>query len=278
MYEIKEEEFEFETIQYDRNGRIINQERKNGRQQTFDLGKGMMFEMVYIPAGTFLMGQTDEEQWRLKQWGCWEDHLNCERPCHQVRLNAFAISKYPVTQAQWQAIMGNNPSSFHDTAHPVENVSWNDTQVFLTKLNDNPALHSRKYGEFRLPTESEWEYACRAGTRTIWPFDNDPAQAKNYAWYDVTFSNQTQPVCQLKPNEWGLYDMLGNVSEWCEDIWHETYNGAPTDGSGWWDGSAYRVLRGGSWKDNVRCIRSASRWCALQSCRDDGVGVRLVIS
>ena len=198
-------------------------------------------EMVVIPTGQFMMGS---------------DHTY-EGPIHPVSIKAFAIGKTPVTQAQWQAVMGNNPSHFVSNItenYPVERVNWNDTQEYIKKLN---AITGQTY---RLPSESEWEYACRAGSTGKWCFGDDPIQLQQYGWYGENSNEVTHAVGQKKPNAFGLYDMHGNVWEWCQDIWSDTYEGAPTDGTADEEGNTrLRVNRGGSWNVIAGITRSASR-------------------
>ncbi|GBL08545.1 serine/threonine-protein kinase pkn1 [Microcystis aeruginosa Sj] len=212
------------------------------------LPNGITLEMVNLPAGEFLMGSPDSDP----------DAYQNEKPQHQVKLNSFAIGKYPVTQAQYQAVMGKNPSRFkNNPQNPVEQVSWEDAQAFCRKLSQ---ITGKTY---RLPTEAEWEYACRAGTTTRFYFGDDANQLGDYAWYDGSSQKTTHPVGQKKPNAWGLYDMSGNVLEWCEDDWHDNYIGAPTDGSAWPinndNRSHLKCLRGGSWNLISNYCRSANR-------------------
>jgi formylglycine-generating enzyme required for sulfatase activity len=222
---------------------------------TENLPNGITLEMVSLPAGQFLMGSPDSDP----------DARDNEKPQHQVQVNSFAIGKYPVTQAQYQAVMGTNPSRFkNNRQNPVEQVSWNDAQAFCQKLSQ---ITGKTY---RLPTEAEWEYACRAGTTTRFYFGDDANQSGNYAWYDRNSQDKTHPVGQKKPNAWGLYDMSGNVWEWCEDDWHDNYIGAPKDGSAWPINNDNRsLLRGGSWYFNRYSCRSAYRFSFSPYRRDD---------
>lgn len=201
-------------------------------------------EMVYIPQGSFMMGSNNGE--------------SNEKPVHEVTIKeGFYMGRYEVTQAQWQAVMGNNPSYFKDCGGncPVEQVSWNDAQDFIKKLNE--ALDGYTY---RLPSEAEWEYACRAGTTG----DYYAADVADISWLRDSYTGQikTHVVGRKRPNAFGLYDMSGNVSEWCRDDLNDTtYEGAPNDGSAWITVSSakYPVYRGGSWVDNASELRSASR-------------------
>jgi formylglycine-generating enzyme required for sulfatase activity/tRNA A-37 threonylcarbamoyl transferase component Bud32 len=242
-------------------------------------------EFVLVSAGKFVMGSTeaDERRWNefLGKYGQNANYMSRERPAHEVTIGApFYLGKYPVTQGEWKAVMGSNPSSFKgDDRLPVEQVSWNDCQEFIGKLN------ARKDGYvYRLPSEAEWEYACRAGTTGDyageldalgWCADNsgdkrlDAHQAYTDAGYDGskyygTFLKpnncRTHAVGQKGPNGFGVYDMHGNVWEWCQDGYHENYNGAPTDGRAWETGSDNkRILRGGSWGYIANSCRSAIR-------------------
>jgi formylglycine-generating enzyme required for sulfatase activity len=229
-------------------------------QFTEKLANGVTLEMVGLPAGNFLMGSSESED---------------EKPPHQVQVNSFAIGKYPVTQAQYQAVMGNNPSSFKNRPqNPVEQVRWNNAKAFCQKL-------SRITGKnYRLPTEAEWEYACRAGTTTRYYFGNNDNQSGNYAWSGGNSNGTTHPVGQKKPNGWGLYDMSGNVWEWCEDNWHGDYIGAQDDGTAWIDSDnrswTKKCLRGGSWFSNPDYCRSAFRFYDSRRNYDDDYGFRVV--
>jgi formylglycine-generating enzyme required for sulfatase activity len=247
-----------------------------------------MLEMVYVPDGTFLMGQTEAEKQeliRLRGEKKYEEYYRRELPQHEVHVKEFRMGKYPVTQAQWEALMGNNPSKFKGANRPVEKVSWDDVQEFLKKLNaqgeknrGNPPLPlpggetppwPPLRGEFRLPSEAEWEYACRAGTST--PFYFGETISPDLANYDGNYTyasgpkgeyrQQTTDVGSFPPNAFGLCDMHGNVWEWCADPWHDNYEGAPQDGSVWEKaGNArYRLLRGGSWSFDPHDLRCASR-------------------
>lgn len=212
-------------------------------------------EMNYVPPGSFMMGSGNGDA--------------DEKPMHEVTLrDGFYIGRYEVTQVQWRAVMNNDPSFFKGENLPVDNVSWNDTQDFLSKLN--------KLGDgytYRLPTEAEWEYACRAGST------GDFAEPLNLiGWYYDNADNGSHAIGQKKPNAFGLYDMHGNVWEWCEDWYHQSYDGAPTDGSAWLMGGEQKVrlLRGGSWYDLADRIRSAHRGGNPPVLRGLNLGFRVV--
>ncbi len=214
-------------------------------------------EFVLIPAGTFEMGSAQGDK--------------DERPVHTVTISkSFYLGKYEVTQAQWQAIMGSNPSLFQgDANRPVEQVWFDVVQDFIRKLNAKEGD-----GRYRLPTEAEWEYAARAGTSTAYSFGDDVSQLGQYAWYKDNASGQTHPVGQKKPNPWGLYDMHGNVWEWVPD-WYKRYSsGAATDPQGPQSGT-HRSRRGGAWNNLAKICRSTNRY-SVAGFRDDFLGFRLV--
>jgi formylglycine-generating enzyme required for sulfatase activity len=216
-------------------------------------------ELIWVPPGHFYMGSDD---------GSVE-----EEPRHEVTIpHGFWMGKYPVTQGQWEAIMGNNPSGFSGSPDlPVENVSWDDCKAFIGRLN--------KLGEglFRLPTEAEWEYACRADSTGDWCFGNDESQLGDYAWGHENAEGRTHPVGEKKPNAWQFHDMHGNVCEWCEDHRHQDYTGAPNRGQAWLDENVEeRMTRGGSWCIITPECRSAYRgWYASPSTKSDFMGFRV---
>ena len=230
----------------------------------------LLSSMVSIPGGTFMMGSTDNEY----------GYAQHTTPVHAVTLQGFEIGAYEVTQAQYAAIMGTNPSWFQGPGHetyPVEQVSWYDARAFCTALS---ALTGRT---FTLPSEAQWEYACRAGTTTLYSFGDDDGQLGNYAWYWANSDGTggpygTHPVGTKLPNAWDLYDMHGNVWEWCLDSWHDNYTGAPNDGSAWEpETGSSRMIRGGYWNSyNPRYCRSASRYYDSPGCRYYGIGFRVL--
>ncbi len=226
------------------------------------LGK-VSIEMVRIPAGKFIMGCQDGRD---------KDCQSDESPAHGVSLSAFELGKYEVTQGQWKAVMGSNPSYFKDCGDtcPVENVSWNDIKTFIETLNQKTGK------QYRLPSESEWEYACRAGKDSNYCGGND---VNAVAWYGAyTGGNSektTNPIGRKAANAWGLYDMSGNVWEWVQDS-YANYNNAPSDGKAWEGARAdARVLRGGSWDSNPQSVRAAIRIDLTPSDRYGSAGFRL---
>ena len=179
-----------------------------------------------------------------------------ETPDHIVSISKpFYLGTYPVTQHEWKAVMGMDPSGFEGNDLPIQRVSWNDVQEFVTKLNEMEGTN-----KYRLPSEAEWEYACRAGTSSQYSFDDDVSTLGEYVWYGDNSDTKPHSVGRKKPNPWGLYDMHGNVWEWVQDKWHGNYNGAPDDGSAWEDeDGSHRVYRGGCWYFSAMDCRSASR-------------------
>jgi formylglycine-generating enzyme required for sulfatase activity len=228
-------------------------------------------EFILIPAGSFTMGTEQSSPYGYGD----------ERPQHRVTIQSFYLGSYEVTQAQWTAVMRNNPSEFARQNNPVERISWHDAQMFIKRLNQKEGR--RRY---RLPTEAEWEYAARAGTNSAYSFGDDPDSLGRYGWYSGNSDDTTHPAGQKEPNPWGLYDMYGNVEEWVQDRGDKTYYPASPGSdsepkSGWLQrpgdnaGTYYarsplsdpqgpssgpnRVLRGGSWNLGPQWCRSASR-------------------
>jgi formylglycine-generating enzyme required for sulfatase activity len=225
---------------------------------------GLGMEFVVIPMGSFRMGGDKN----LEQA---EDH---ENPIHTVRFSKpVLMGKYAVTQAQWSAVMDSNPSTFKADLRPVESISWHDAQDFIQALNTREDTHA-----YRLPTEAEWEYAARAGSASAYSFGSEAVRLAEFAWYKKNARNQTHPVGQLAPNAWGLYDMHGNVHEWCQD-WFERgyYSQSPSQSpSGPKEGLA-KSLRGGDWGSEGWYCRSASRSLSSPDRRSNRVGFRLIL-
>jgi len=221
---------------------------------------GMSF--VYIPPGTFMMGSPENEAGRY----------NRER-LHKVTLTkGFYMQTTEVTQGQWKAVMGENPSRFQECGNdcPVENVSWKDVQKFIEKLNRG------NDGTYRLPTEAEWEYACRAGTFTRYYTGDSEANLDRVGWYKQNSGGMTHSVGWKAANAFGLYDMHGNVWEWCQDRYGNYPSDVVTDPAGR-DTGPYRVFRGGSWKHSAQYCRSARRYWNLPIIQRDYLGFRVVL-
>ncbi len=250
-----------------------------GDSMTVDLCGGIKMELVWCPPGSFMMGSPSDEAGRSN-----------DETQHEVTLTkGFWLGKYPVTQEQWESVMGNNPSNFKEGKwvvfgggqtrpdHPVENVSWKDSQTFIQILNEKLASTARgdvrlpAGGKFRLPTEAEWEYACRAGTTG--PYAGNLG---DLGWFSDNSGNTTHPVGQKGASAWGLFDMHGNVSEWCSDWYGEYPSGSVTDPAGPGSGS-YRLFRGGSWNDSVCVCRTAGRGINFSDVRYDYIGFRAVL-
>ncbi|QSV74244.1 MAG: formylglycine-generating enzyme family protein [Aphanizomenon flos-aquae KM1D3_PB] len=229
----------------------------------------MLLEMVEIPGGSFKMGSTPDETGRQKSEG----------PERIVNVPAFFMGKFEVTQEQYQQIIGKNPSGFQGKKRPVERVSWDDAIEFCKKL-------SQKTGRtYRLPSEAEWEYACRAGTTM--PFYFGETITTDLVNYDGDGNygaapngknrGETTNVGSFPPNAFGLYDMHGNVWEWCQDDWHDNYENAPNDGGVWTSQSGkVKLLRGGSWNNNPAFCRSANRNYLYRAFRVSNIGFRVV--
>ena len=268
--------------------------RRTETNQYYDevLAEGILpLRMMQVPKGTFLMGSPDDEP---------ERNVERESPQHEVSVSEFFMAKYPVTQAQWRVVasmarvnrdLDPAPSSFKGDARPVEQVSWHDAVEFCDRL----ALQTNR--RYRLPSEAEWEYACRAGTTT--PFhcgETITTDIANYRGTDNTsfgwsgsynngplgeYRQQTTLVTQFEfANAYGLCDMHGNIWEWCADQWHDNYDGAPNDSHAWIasSNSHFRVRRGGSWDDSPADCRSAFRYRYESESSVDYLGVRIVCS
>ena len=265
------------------------------KEMTLDLGNKVTMKLVLIPAGKFIMGSPESEQREAAKAAAlagYNDALaalakanaKTEGPQHQVRISKpFYMGVYDVTQEQWEAVMGTTLTQQRDRAgksltlpgagknYPMYYVSWNEVMEFCRKV-------SAKTGKkVRLPTEAEWEYACRAGSKTRFDFGNNDTDLGDHAWYTGNSDDKTHPVGQKKPNAWGLYDMLGNVSQWCSDYYMDSYADAKdTDPQGPASGTE-RVARGGSWFDEQWDCKSASRNCPAPEGRDFRIGFRVSV-
>ena len=233
---------------------VMAQEVKPGKVEVIDLGKDVKLEMVLVPAGKFKMGSPASEKGRS------DDETQ-----HEVTLTKpFYMGKYEVTQEQWESVMGNSPSSRTKGAKlPVTNVSWEDCQEFIKKLNEKTS------GGYRLPTEAEWEYSCRAGTTTAYSYGDN--LTKSDANID---GDSIKAVGSYRPNAFGLYDMHGNVWEWCNDWYGSLQDGEVKDPKGTATGE-YRVLRGGSFNSSGSRVRSSARGVVTPTYRFDSNGLRL---
>ncbi|MGD1950754.1 MAG: SUMF1/EgtB/PvdO family nonheme iron enzyme [Leptolyngbyaceae cyanobacterium] len=240
----------------------IDRTPKVGETQLVYVGNSVNIKLVYIPGGNFLMGAPENE----------EDSSDHERPQHKVTVPEFWMSRFLVTQAQYEAVMSSNPSHFSGANNPVDNVSWHDAMEFCEKV-------SQKSGEtIRLPSEAEWEYACRAGTTTRYCFGDSLSKEQAHFGQDIDVG--TIAVGSFPANSFGLHDIHGIVWEWCQDYWHDSYEGAPTDGSAWLTGNeeAHRVIHGGSWGDSPRYCRSAYRFDLTPDFRSNTTGFRVACS
>lgn len=273
--------FQFETVQLDEQGKITERKTLEAEQIIEDLGEGITLEMVQIPGGTFLMGSPANEA----------EHSESEGPQHSVTVASFLLGKFQVTQAQWRQVaamkkvtrdLNPDPSHFKGAKRPVEQVSWEEATEFCARLS---RVTKRAY---RLPSEAEWEYACRAGTTS--PFAFGPTLSPAIANYNGNYTygkgqkgdyrEQTTDVGSFPANSFGLHDMHGNVWEWCEDWWYGNYDGAPNDGSARTIKGTenYRLLRGGSWYHDPRNCRSAYRYRNHPDYRYSRYGFRVACS
>ncbi|MCW5850132.1 MAG: formylglycine-generating enzyme family protein [Anaerolineae bacterium] len=244
------ETVQFSTVTVNITGEVVEETTQSAQRFTEVLGPGLTLEMVLVPGGVYLMGSLG---------GGDED----EHPQHRVTVAPFLLGQYPVSQAQWQALMGGNPSRFKGPTRPVDNVSWRDARRFCERLSRRTGRH------YDLPSEAQWEYACRAGSAT--PFAYGPTLTTDLANYNGEFTYRGGPrgvyrhvtteAGSFPPNVFGLYDMHGNVWEWCADPWHASYAGAPSDSRVWTSGGdpKQRVARGGCWHDTPEVCRSATR-------------------
>ncbi|HEY9628103.1 MAG TPA: formylglycine-generating enzyme family protein [Coleofasciculaceae cyanobacterium] len=268
---------------------VISRQRHRGQFFPEPLNETTRLDMMQIPGGTFLMGSPPDEL----------DNYSDEQPQHEVTVPAFFMARTPITQAQWQAVatypivesdLDANPSHFKGDNRPVEQVSWDDATEFCQRLSQ------RTGRTYQLPSEAEWEYACRAGTTTPFHFGETLSdELANYCAQDREingtlykgvygrgilgqYREETTDVGQFPANPFGLYDMHGNVLEWCEDDWHNSYEGAPNDGSAWVESDRTetdRLLRGGSWYFLPRNCRSAYRSNRLRDDGDNIIGFRV---
>lgn len=224
--------------------------------ETISNSIGMQF--VKLPAGNFKMG----------------DDTPGRGPVREVQVRSVFMATHEVTQAQWQAVMGYNPSTYKDPRRPVENITWLETQSFLEELNRLEGTN-----KYRLPSEAEWEYAARAGSEGMYFFGSDVSQLRRYAWFGSRDRIGTSPVGSRQPNGWGLHDMYGNVWEWVQDCWHDDYTNAPPDSRVWGGGDcSQRVLRGGGWANQADYLGSTVRGSYEAKFEDSSNGFRVVLT
>jgi len=253
-----------------------NETFRSHEEITIMLPENVPLILARIPAGTFLMGGSPEDH----------DSDTDEKPQHEVFIpRDFCIGKYVVTQAQWASLMkswpGLPPSSAYGKGdmYPAYHICWNDAQDFVCALNAHIAATGQEPVTVRLPSEAEWEYACRAGSGTRFPWGSDPDYKKvsQYAWFWDNCDGSAHAVNEKQPNGFGLYGMNGNVFEWCEDDWHYDYADAPDDGSAWIDTprTSNRVMRGGCWCSYFRDCRSSYRNCSTADVRNYAFGFRI---
>ena len=273
---VEERTFTFDTIILDAHGRVVERFTGQAPGLTHVLRPGVGLDMVRIPGGAFLMGSPEGEGYPD------------ERPQHVVTVGPFWMGRFPVTQAQWEAVMGPHRCRCQGAGRPVDRVSWDEAVAFCHRLLRCGAREGALRGrDYRLPTEAEWEYACRAATST--PFHFGPTISTDAANYNGAFvygagsagvyRYESTEVGSFPANAWGLADMHGNVWEWCSDAWHADYVGAPADGCAWDNpvkGTA-RVARGCSWHEPPEICRSATRLKASPAYGDDLIGFRVAL-
>lgn len=235
-------------------------------QQLKEITNSIGMKLVLILPGSFWMGSPEEEFGRKPV-----------ETQHQVSIsNWYYLGRYEVTQGQYEKVMGNNPSTFKGAKNPVETVSWEDAVSFCTKLSEVP--EEKAAGRvYRLPTEAEWEYACRAGSTTAFGYGDSANSLGEYEWVAENSEKKTHPVGEKRPNRWGLYDMHGNVIEWCQDWYADYPSDASTDPKGP-NGGSCRVVRGGSWNLDGAFCRSARRFNYAPTIRSGVFGFRLALS
>lgn len=259
----------FETVTIDPNIGFVQRTLHTAQYFLENLPQETSLQMVAIPGGTFTMGSPHDE----------EGHSDAEGPQHEVTVAPFWMSQYSITQAQWRAVatfpkinreLKIAPSKFRGKQRPVEQVSWEEAVEFCDRIS----RHTNR--QYRLPTEAEWEYACRAGTTTSFHFG--PTITKDLANFGQSLDHRTSDVGNYSPNAFGLFDMHGNVWEWCQDDWHDSYEGAPTDGHAWLNSDKSKVVRGGSWSDDPWYCRSATRINLTPGNRFNAIGFRVVCS
>ena len=259
---------EFESPTLNKEGQVIARTCHTAQQSIEDLGNGITLEMILVPSGIFKMGS-------------FPHHGNLdEQPLHLVTIKSFMMGKFLITQGQWKTVMGKlPPCRFKGNNLPVDRVSWNEAQKFCQRLSK---VTKRDY---RLPSESQWEYACRAGTST--PFSFGETLTNEVANFngEHTFGDEprgfyfhsTNEGGKFPPNAFGIYDMHGNLWEWCIDTWQDDYTAAPRDGDPYQEQSrSHRVARGGSWHEPPALCRSATRLRALQTDADEVMGLRVI--
>lgn len=262
------ETIEFETPTLNEKGEPVTHTHWTARQFTEELGDGLLLDLILIPSGVFQMGSSRRQA-----------NLD-EQPQHLVSIKPFLLGKYLITQAQWKAVMGKlPPCRFKGDTLPVERVSWKDAQTFCQRL-------SKKTGRvYQLPSETQWEYACRAGTTTPFSFGEtltvDVANFNGEHTFRAEprgfYFHSTSEGGKFPPNAFGVYDMHGNLWEWCADNWLDDYTSSPRDGSSYQNrDSRDRVVRGGSWHEPPQLCRSATRLRLAQSDADEFTGLRIV--